>query len=420
MPSVSACVFRDGEILWQRALGLADVHARETATADHAYRIGSITKTFTAVAIMQLVVAGDVELDAPLRAYLPEAPAGPTVRLALSHLAGVQRETPGADWETMHAPTREELLAGLAGAELVARPGRLWHYSNLVFAVLGEIVARAGGASYADVLRARVLDPLELRRTGMRPEGPRATPYFVEPYTDRVRVEPDPEVTELTGAAGWLWSTSGDLARWGSFIASGDAAVLALEHLDEMARVHAMVDEERWTVGWGLGLALVRRGDRVFTCHDGAMPGFLAGLAVQRAERTGAVVLVNSGAQVEPLRLALDLTEPVLDALPQPPAAWSPAGAVPDELEPLLGRWWTEGDEVVLSHRGGRFQAELVGGPEGRSISYLEPAGDDSWRVVEGREHGEVLRAVRDPDGGVRKLYFASYPLTRQPSTFGA
>jgi CubicO group peptidase (beta-lactamase class C family) len=406
MPSVSACVFRDGAVVWQRALGLADVASGETATPEHAYRIGSITKTFTAVAIMRLVAAGEIDLDAPLRAALPEAPQGPTVRMALSHLAGVQREAPGVDWESMRAPTRGELLAGLADAELVLPPGSSWHYSNLVFALLGEIVARSGGASYGEVLRTRVLDPLGLGRTRLRPEGPRATPYFVEPYSDGIRVEADPEVNELTGAAGWLWSTSGDLARWGSFLSAGDPAVLGRERLDEMARVHAMVDEARWTLGWGLGLELLRHGDHVFAGHEGAMPGFLACLVVQRAERTGAVVLVNSGAQVDTRGLALDLAREAISALPRLPEPWAPDGGAPAALQPLLGRWWTEGEEVV-------------GGPEGRSVSFLEPDGEDRWRVVEGREHGEQLVAVRDPDGIVRKLTFASYPLTRAPSTFG-
>jgi CubicO group peptidase (beta-lactamase class C family) len=419
MPSVSACVFRDGEVIWERVLGVADVASARAATRDDVYRIGSITKTFTAVLIMQLVQTGRIDLEAPLRTYLPEAPVGPTVRMALSHLTGVQREPPGEIWESMHPPSREELIAGLEDAELVLRPGELWHYSNLVFALLGEIVMRVTGESYADVLQHRILDPLVLTRTSLRPEAPRASPYYVDPFADTVRDEPDPEVTESTGAAGWLWSTPADLARWGAFIAEGNDEVLPKAALDRMARPQTMVDEAKWSLGWGLGLELYRRGDRVFAGHGGAMPGFLAGLVVQRSERTGAAVLTNTSAGAGPEALALDLAVAALDALPRTPAVWEPAAATPPELEGVLGVWWTEGEEIVLAMREGRFKVTLVGGAVGRNISWLEPDGPDRWRVVEGRERGELLRAVRAEDGTVEKLYFATYPLTRTPQTFG-
>ena len=418
MPSVSACVFRDGEVIWERVLGVADVATSRAATGDDVYRIGSITKTFTAVLIMQLVQAGRIDLEAPMRTYLPEAPVGPTVRMALSHLTGVQREPPGEIWESMQPPSREELIAGLEDAELVLRPGELWHYSNLAFALLGEIVMRVTGEAYADVLQQRILDPLGLTRTSLRPDAPRASPYYVDPFADAVHDEPDPEVTESTGAAGWLWSTAADLARWGMFLADGNDAVLPKAVLDRMARLQAMVDEERWSMGWGLGLALVRRGDRVLVGHDGAMPGFVAGLLVHRGERTGAAVLTNTGAGAGPLALAFDLAAAALDALPRTAELWAPA-AIPPDLDGMLGQWWTEGSEIVLSLRGGRFRAEVTGGTPGRNVSYFEADGPDRWRVVEGRERGELLRAVRADDGTVEKLYFATYPLTRTPSTFG-
>jgi hypothetical protein len=180
-----------------------------------------------------------------------------------------------------------------------------------------------------------------------------------------------------------------------------------------------MVDEERWTIGWGLGLGLFRRGDRLLVGHDGAMPGFLAGLVVQRRERTGAAVLMNTGAGGSPLALAFDLASAVLDALPRMPEPWTPVATLPPELDGLLGLWWTEGSEIVLSLRGGRFQALLVDGAPGRNISWFEPDGADRWRVAEGRERGELLRAVREDDGTITKLYFATYPLTREPETFG-
>jgi CubicO group peptidase (beta-lactamase class C family) len=419
LPSVSAAVFRDTEVVWHRAIGLADVSRGEPATPGHAYRIGSITKTFTAVAVMQLREAGRLALDDELAEVVPGASSGATIRMALSHLGGMQREPPGEIWETMIPPTREDLLAGLGDAEQVLEPGAEWHYSNLAFALLGEVVMRVSGTTYSEYLRTEILDPLGLVRTRLQPEGPRATPYFVEPYSDAVRIEPDPEVTESTGAAGWLWSTPSDLARWGAFLASGDDRVLPLRVLDEMARVRAMVDEKAWSVGWGLGLELYRRGDRVFVGHGGAMPGFLAAVVVLRDECLGAAVLTNSGAGGGPEALALDLAEAGLDGLPSRPSEWRPAASPPVEIEPLLGRWWTEGVEVVLSWRNDGLEAELVGGAVGRRVSELAPEGVDRWRVTRGRERGEVLRVVRGESGAVTKLYFATYPLTREPSTFG-
>ncbi|MCZ7587609.1 MAG: beta-lactamase family protein [Gaiella sp.] len=418
IPSVSAAAFRDGEVLWQEALGSADVGRGEEATPGHAYRIGSITKTFTAVCILQLRDAGVLDLDDPLRAHVPEVPPGPTVRDALSHLSGLQREPPGDIWETLEPPTREGLLAGLEDAERVLRPGESWHYSNLAFGLLGEIVARRNEGEYEDALRARVLAPLGLARTGFDPPPPRATGYYVDPYSDRVTVEADPRAEGPIAAMGWLWSTVDDLARWADFLATGRDGVLAAATLDEMARARTMVDQAKWSLGWGHGLELYRRGERVFVGHGGAMPGFLAAVCVHRPERTGAVVLCNTGAGARPEALALDLAEAVLEELPRAPALWRPDGGAPEEVAPLLGHWWSEGSELVLSWSGGRLRLELVDGPPGRSVSWLEPEGDDRWRIVEGRELGELLRVARDGGGAPEKLYVATYPLTRAPVAF--
>jgi CubicO group peptidase (beta-lactamase class C family) len=138
MPSVSAVVFRDGEVLWERALGHADVGAKREATPQTQYRIGSITKTFTAVGILQLRDAGELSLDDPLTAHLPDSAHGPTIGRMLAHSSGLQREPPGEIWETMKAPSRDELIAGTADAEQVLGPGTWWHYSNLAFALLSR------------------------------------------------------------------------------------------------------------------------------------------------------------------------------------------------------------------------------------------------------------------------------------------
>jgi len=418
IPSVSAAVFRDGDVLWRAALGSADAERGEEATPEHAYRIGSITKTFTAVCILQLRDAMVLGLDDPLRTHIPEAPPGPTVADALSHLSGFQREPPGEIWETMIPPTREELLGGLEDAERVLRPGEAWHYSNLAFGLLGEVVARRTEGEYEPALRARVLEPLGLARTGFEPQPPSATGYFVDPYSDRVTVEPDPDVKGPVAAMGWLWSTVDDLARWADFLATGHDGVLARETLDEMARARTMADPAAWTLGWGLGLELYRRGERVFAGHGGAMPGFLAGVCIHRPERTGAAVLCNTSTGADPEKLALDLAEAALDELPRAPEPWRPDGGAPDDDAPMLGRWWSEGNELVLSWQGGRLRLEVVDGPPGRRVSWLRQEGDDRWRIEEGRELGELLRVVRDDGGAPAKLYVATYPLTRAPTPF--
>jgi CubicO group peptidase (beta-lactamase class C family) len=359
-----------------------------------------------------------LDLDDPLRTHIPEAPVGLTIRDALAHLSGLQREPPGEIWETLVPPTREELIAGIEDAERVLRPGQAWHYSNLAFGLLGEVVERRSEGGYEETLRTRVLEPLRLTRTALTPSAPRAIGYYVDPYSDRVTIEPDPLGEGPTAAIGWLWSTVDDLARFGDFLATGRDGVLARETVDDMARVRTMVDGAGWSLGWGLGLALVRRGDRVFAGHGGAMPGFLAALYVQREERTGAAVLVNTSANASPEAVALDLAEAALDGLTRVTAPWRPDD-VPEDIALALGRWWSEGSELVLTWTGGRLRLEAIAYPAGRNVSWLAREGDDRWRIVEGRELGELLRVVRDDTGAPSKLYVATYPLTRAPTTFG-
>jgi CubicO group peptidase (beta-lactamase class C family) len=419
IPSISAAAIGNGKVVWQEALGLADVDGGLEASSDTQYRIGSITKTFTAAAVLQLRDAGELELDDPLARHIPEAAYGhATLRRMLAHLSGLQREMPGYVWETLAFPDREGLVTGLADAEEVLRPGARWHYSNLAFALLGEVVARRSGLEYEEYVRERLLEPLGLTRTTFEQAQPAANAYFVEPYADAVR----PEQNVIKGAfaaAGSLWSTTADLCRWGTFLVDGAESVLAGETLEEMRRFQSMADLEEWKLGWGLGLMLLREGDRIFVGHGGAMPGFLAGLAVSPKERSGAVVLVNSGAGVKIDQLLRKLAVKAAEAYPPEPEPWRAAESVPSELEPLLGRWWSEGTEIVIRVHDGRLELRAATAEPSLPPSTFEPAGDDRYRGISGPEEGELLEVVRDESGQVTKLYWATYPLTRTPQIFG-
>jgi CubicO group peptidase (beta-lactamase class C family) len=145
LPSVAAAVVRKGEIVWAGAVGSADYEAGLDATPDTQYRIGSITKTFTATAVMQLRARGLFDLDDRLEQHLDGIANGtPTLRRLLCHLSGLQREV-GEMFVTGASPTEEHLIEAMRDADFVLRPAQAHHYSNLAFALLGQVIARRSG-----------------------------------------------------------------------------------------------------------------------------------------------------------------------------------------------------------------------------------------------------------------------------------
>jgi CubicO group peptidase (beta-lactamase class C family) len=418
LPSVSAAVFRRRDLLWQETIGAADADGA-AATSDTQYRVGSITKTFTAVAIMQLRDAGELTLDDTLADHIAESPhAGPTVRQMLSHLSGLQREPPGEIWESLEDPAIEDLLGQLGDAEQVLPRGAYWHYSNLAYALLGEIAARKAGKPATEVIDERLIGPLGLTRTTWLPVEPHARGYLVDPYSDVLRPE---KLVELRGSApiGQLWSTTGDLARWAAFLAEGEPGVLERRTAEEMQAFQGLVSYVKgWRLGWGLGLQLVRDGDRVLAGHGGAMPGFLAFVGIDPEDGIGAVALTNASANAAIDALALSLARKVRELEPTDPEEWAPGEPPPEDVEGLLGRWWSEGTEYIFRWSGGRLEATLAANAEQLVPTVFEREAEDRWRPVSGLERGELLRVVRDESRAVVKLYWATYPFTREPRTF--
>jgi CubicO group peptidase (beta-lactamase class C family) len=419
MPSLSAAVFRRGEILWQEAIGVADAESGAPATPDTQYRVGSITKTFTAVAVMQLRDAGELTLDDTLGDHIAESPhAGPTVRQLLSHLSGLQREPPGEVWESLEDPVIEELLARLQQAERVLPSGAYWHYSNLAYALLGEIVARRSGTPATRYVDERVIGPLGLTRTTWLPAEPYARGYLVDAYSDALTEE---KLVELRGSApiGQLWSTTGDLARWSAFLLEGEPGVLERRTAEEMHAFQGLVSYVKgWRLGWGLGLQLSRDGDRILAGHGGAMPGFLAHVAASAEDGIGAVALTNSSANAFTEGLVLELARRTAELEPSDPEAWAPAEPPPPEVAGWLGHWWSEGIEWVFRWSRGRLEATLVEGARAYEPTVFEQEAPDRYRPVSGLERGELLRVVRDESGEPVRLYWATYPFTRAPQTF--
>ena len=416
-PGVSVGVVRDGALVWSAHVGSARLGSQPApATDDTQFMIGSVTKTFTALTVMSLRDEGLLALDDVLETYVPGTKhARVPLRQMLAHASGLQREPVGNIWESLVAPERDEFLAGVEEAEQVLPAHHAFHYSNLAYGLLGQVVERVTGRDWEHVVRERVLEPLGMDRTGQTPADDRALGYQVDPYAGTASEEPL-FTLNATAPLGGLWSTVADMARYAAYVASPDDRVVRPETVDEMCRPIIMTDVDGWSGAYGLGFGMGRRGDRVYVGHGGAMPGFLTGLRVRRADGVGAIVFANATSGALTLGLATDLVEAVVDAEPTLSAAWVPETEQPS-LSELLGLWWSEGSPITFFVRGGELWSRLAD-DEPLSETRYAAEGTDRFRAVAGRERGEVLEVVRAGDGSVDKLYFATYAVTRAPLAF--
>jgi CubicO group peptidase (beta-lactamase class C family) len=409
-PSLAAAVTRDGEIEWETAVGVADVDAQREATTDTQYRLGSITKTFTAAAIMQLRDEGKLDLEDRLDEHVEAAAHAPSIRRLLSHTSGLQRETHDDAWLNKKFASVPELLETLHEAERVLPPGARYHYSNLAFALLGIVVEHVSGTPYTEYVEQRLLKPLGLKRTSFDPDDKAAKGYLVKPYVEGVWDEAAVQ-TGAWVAAGQMWGTVHDLCRWAWFLAEPDESVLAKRSVEEMRTVQTIGDHERWSTGYGLGLQLVRDGERIMVGHGGSMPGFMATVRISVRDRIGAAVLTNESiANVGPL--GSKLIAATAEQWPVPPKAWAVEELPPADVEPLLGIWFMEGSQLVFRWREAQLQAQWVDAEEWEPPAVFERESDSRWRIVSGWEHGELLRVEAD------RMVLSGYPVTREPGVW--
>ncbi|MCI2238562.1 beta-lactamase family protein [Paenibacillus sp. TRM 82003] len=418
LPSVVVGVVRGGELVWTGAAGtaVADPAGTRPPTVDTQYRIGSITKTFVAAGVLRCVEDGLAGLDDPLSAHLTELGTGGvgalTVGQLLGQASGLQAETDGPWWERTPGGDWRELLPLLGPGALRHRAGVRFHYSNVGYGVLGELLGRLRGAAWDEVVAQQFLGPLGMDRTSTRPQAPAAQGFAVHPWADTVLPEPEHDAGAMA-PAGQLWSTVPDLARWAGVVADG-SGVLRRETAEAM-RQPQVVDDARgaaWGAGYGLGLQLWNADGRRFAGHSGSMPGFVAMLRVDVETSDAVLALTNSttGFGDLPVRLLTAFT----DAEPAAPRPWRPRPVDADVLE-LLGPWyWGPAPLVLRAGRDGSLELSGLTG-RARASRFGRDAATGAWRGLDEYYAGEVLRPVRGADGSVSHLDLASFRLTRTP-----
>lgn len=310
---VAAAVVYDGDLAWFHGHGLADTGSDEPVTGDTVFRIGSVTKTFTAVAVMQLWEQGMVDLDAPVTRYLRAfrlVPARPdlrpvTLRHLLTHTAGIgywprisdllrPRRGSGVQAARPAVPLAEYLHHGL---RVEVQPGTKWMYSNHGFATLGQVVEDVTGVPFDGYLREHIFDPLGMEHSDLtvsrKLRGRLATGYVLR----RRGLEPVPWHDVPTPGGGGICSTTRDMVKYVAALLNGErsgaGAILRPETIASMFRPHFQPDPR--IPGMGLGFDLSAEGGHRIVGKDGVVSGFLAQILLAPDDDIGVVVLCNTG-----------------------------------------------------------------------------------------------------------------------------
>jgi CubicO group peptidase (beta-lactamase class C family) len=409
VPSLAVAVARDGRILWEEGFGWADREQRRPATPHTPYPLASVSKPFTATALMVLVEQGRVSLDAPVNDYLGAAPlrarvgdpAEATVRRVATHTAGLPLHHHFFHLdEPRRPPAIEETIRRYGN--LVTEPGERFRYSNLGYGVLEHVVERVSGDSFEHFMRTAVFEPLGLRDTfvagpGERPDRPRAVSY-AQDGSPLVFYDFD----HRGGSA--MFGSAHDLARFGSFHVGrpfpGTAPLLSRRGLTEMHQPFVATDMGgAYGVGWRID-----RTPQGFlsVSHSGGMPGVSTLLTLVPAERIAIAVLANSRTglpQVVSERILARLlphlhmrASPFVMRSPPTVGRQAPAQvpAPPRRFKPpkrLVGTW-----EGTVSTYAGELPVALSVGRSGEVRLSLDGGPATTMATVEFRDG--LLRAV--------------------------
>ncbi len=419
IPGVSVALVADQELVWSRGFGWADVARRAPATPDTIYGICSISKLFTAVAVMQQRDAGKLRLDDPVARYLPYFTLTPTspedppvlIRDLLTHSGGVPRESAQNYWDApdFAFPTKEELIAGLAGQRMLYPPERYYQYSNLGMTLAGEIVEQVTGAPYERYVRQAILEPLKLGRTTTSlPESERgrglATGYG--PLTrEGVRaLMPFYDAKGITPAAGFASNVRdlGAVASWQfRLLRHGGEEVLKAATLREMQRVQ-WVDPD-WRMTRGLGFRVRRDGKETLVGHYGSCPGYRTEITLNPRRRLAAVVMVNA-MNVDTEEISTQLLRVAGAALAEGSTATPETKRPPQDLERFAGLYrsvW--GEFAVVPWAGGLAVLDVPTSDITAGLMRLKQIEGGTFRRIreDGDDLGEEVRFETGPDGKV-------------------
>jgi len=297
VPGVAVLISKDGKVIYENGFGYADIERREVVKPDTKFRIGSITKQFTASAILKLQEEGKISVTDKLSKFVPDFPRGNevTIHHLLTHTSGIHSYTAKPDFiDKVTTPiTEEALIASFKNDPFDFSPGEKWQYNNSGYFLLGYIIEKVTGKSYGDYLKETFFDPLHMTNTGIHTPALRlekeAKGYAKENSQYKPALNWD---MSWAGGAGAIYSTVEDLNTWNDAVFSGKV-------INEKSMKEAFTpvllndgkkpDNANYGYGWQFGNY---RGEDIIQ-HSGGLQGFISQLARYPKENVTVVILTN-------------------------------------------------------------------------------------------------------------------------------
>jgi CubicO group peptidase (beta-lactamase class C family) len=349
-PGAVALIARGGRPIFRRAIGLADLEFGIMLEPDMIFRIGSVTKQFTAAGILLLADRGKLTLDDDVTRYLPDFQTGGrriTLEHLLTHTSGIANYTDLPAWRSSWGSdlTPPQIIDLFRHAPPTGEPGAAWRYSNSGYILLGAVLEKVTGKSYAEFMRNQVFLPLGLAQT-MYDDPRKVMPRRARGYVrdgDGFANAPYLSMTQPF-AAGALVSTVDDLARWDAALSSG--RLLSAASIARMFTPYRLASGE--SSGYGLGWQLASHDGHVFAEHGGGIPGFACDVIRLADDRTYVAVLSNQSSRAARRAARMLAALAIGRPFTNPKAATIPA----ETLDSYAGTYLHGADTWTVSRSG--------------------------------------------------------------------
>jgi CubicO group peptidase (beta-lactamase class C family) len=402
-PGGAVIITRRGETIYRAGRGLADVEARRAVTPNSVFRLGSLTKQFTAAIVLQLVQEGRIALDDPVSRFFPDYPhpgAAATVRQLLNHTSGIQSYTGIPGWmveENTNRPyTTAEMIALFRDRPSPTPPGQAWAYNNSGYVLLGAIVEKVTGKPWHQAIAERIAGPLRLRTIGYGVDR-ESGPAMARGYTEADgQVRPARRIhMSVPHAAGALVGTVGDLARWSNALHHGRVVSPALY----AAMTSPTVLPDGRSQPYGFGLANGEERGRATIEHSGGIFGFATYATYVPSDDLFVAVFANSDSPASPPGLVT--ARLIALALGDPYPTFARAEVDPGTLAPLFGvyRVGEAGASRRFFARDGKLYTMRDGGQDLEVFAaggdlFFYGANNLTWFRIERRPDGAHVMAM--------------------------